>query len=83
MRTAKPGESKGLIPARPAGIIRSMTRSLFPIIAALVYPFALLLFVPAFPLIKLALLSRAAPPGAVPVLSLSSIPSAGRSPPIL
>jgi hypothetical protein len=60
----------------------AMTRSLFPIIAALVYPFALLLFVPAFPLIKLALLSRAAPPGAVPVHSLSACPPDGRSPPL-
>ncbi|HEX2696024.1 MAG TPA: hypothetical protein VHP61_09735 [Acidobacteriota bacterium] len=59
-----------------------MTRSLFPIIAALVFPFALLLLVPAFPLITLALLSRAAPPGPVPVLSLSSCPPAGRSPPL-
>jgi hypothetical protein len=59
-----------------------MTRSLFLIVAALIFPFALLLFIPAFSLIALALLARGAPPGPIPVLSFSSCPPAGRSPPL-
>ncbi len=60
-----------------------MTRSLLPIVAALIFPFALLLFVSVVPLVSLVLLARAAPPGPPLLLPLSPRPFAGRSPPFL
>ena len=59
-----------------------MIRGLFPVLAALIFPFALLLFVAEAFSAALALLARASPPGRVPVRSRPPIPSAGRSPPL-
>lgn len=60
-----------------------MTRSLLPIAAALVFPFALLLLVTVIPLIALVILARAAPPGPFRALARFATPPDDRSPPIL
>jgi hypothetical protein len=61
-----------------------MTQPIFPILAALIFPFALLLLIKIVPFVSLGLLARASPPGGLfRVLSLSLCPSTGRSPPII
>jgi hypothetical protein len=60
-----------------------MTQPIFPILAALIFPFALLLLIKIVPFVSLGLLARASPPGLFRELSLSLCPSTGRSPPII
>jgi hypothetical protein len=60
-----------------------MMQPLFPILAALIFPFALLLLIKIVPLISLGLLARASPLGPLSLLPLFPRPFAGRGPPFL